>query len=200
MRRQSRDGSLATMFRVLQVVTIASVALLAGCSKAKKPEVGVEHEEARPPIDACALLTSDEIQSVQGEAVQQTTPSNSTGGAYYAAQCYYALPTNANSVVVTVTQRVAGPGGKSPREWWKETFHHEPGEEKEGRGERDEDEKRKPPMKVDGLGDEAFWAAAGIGGALYVLKGDVYLRVSTGTGPAQLEKTKQLAELALKRL
>ena len=150
----------------------------------------------RQPINACSLLTSDDIRSVQGEPVQETKPSRSSGVAFYAAGCYFATPTNTNSVVVTVTQRAQGAGGKDPKKWWAEKFHHEEGEE---HASEREEESGTPPSKVGGIGDEAFWVSAKVGGALYVLKGDVYLRVSTG-GEDQLEKTKRLAELALKHL
>src|SRR5947209_2216026 len=108
------------MKRVPFVLTLAWVLALSGCSKVKKEEITAKQEKeetVRPPIDACSLLTSDEIQSVQGEAVQETKPSNSSGRSFYAAQCYFELPNNTNSVVVTATQRAAGAAGRSPKEW-----------------------------------------------------------------------------------
>ncbi|MDQ6623342.1 MAG: hypothetical protein M3Y86_07645, partial [Verrucomicrobiota bacterium] len=91
-----------------------------------------------------------------------------------------------------------GPGGKDPKEFWNRSFH--PGEE----GEKDRDreheaEEKRPPTEISGLGDEAFWTTGSVGGALYILKGDVTLRVSTG-GADSLERTKRLAEMALKNL
>ena len=56
-------------------------------------------------------------------------------------QCYYALPTTSNSVVLNVTTA----------------------------GERDEEEEGARPERVNGLGEEAFWLASRVGGALYVL-------------------------------
>lgn len=194
-------AACANVMRVPLFLTCAIVLALAGCSKAKREQVAAKEEKeeaARPPIDACSLLTSDEIKSVQGEPVQETKPSNSSGRGFYAAQCYFATATNTNSVVVTSTQRAAGPGGKSPREWWEETFHREEGGREKGR-EREEEERKSPPTKVDGVGEEGFWTGNALGGALYVLKGDVYLRVSTG-GKDQLDRAKRLAELAVKHL
>ena len=58
-------------------------------------------------------------------------------------------------------------------------------------------------MKIDGLGDEAFWTGTRVGGALYVLKGNCYIRISVGGAgsPEQkIEKSKTLAADVLKRL
>ncbi|MFL6530384.1 MAG: hypothetical protein ACJ8KX_07940 [Chthoniobacterales bacterium] len=193
------------MTRFSLLIASLIVLPLGACSKAKKYEVVTEEqkgEQAGPKIDACSLLTSEEIQSVQGEAVQETKPSSSSGKGFYAAQCYFSLPTHTNSVVVTVTQRAAAATGKGPREWWAETFHREEGEREPERGrgrEREEEERKNPPTKIDGVGDEAFWTGNAVGGALYVLKDDVYIRVSTG-GKGQLDRAKRLAELAVKHL
>ena len=53
------------------------------------------------------------------------------------------------------------------------------------------------------FGDEAFWVGDPLSGALYVLKGDVFLRVSVGgpTDEAQkIKRARALASHALKRL
>ena len=56
---------------------------------------------------------------------------------------------------------------------------------------------------VRGVGDEAFWSASRVGGALYVLKRDRYLRISVGGAggiEAKLKKSKTLALKALNRI
>ncbi|MBA3242476.1 MAG: hypothetical protein H0T60_14700, partial [Acidobacteria bacterium] len=59
------------------------------------------------------------------------------------------------------------------------------------------------PRPVDGLGEEAFWLGNNKMGALYVLNKNRMVRVSVG-GPdeegSKIEKSKKLAEKALKRL
>jgi len=53
------------------------------------------------------------------------------------------------------------------------------------------------------VGDEAFWIASRVGGALYVLKGNSYLTVSVGGAAdekTRIEKSKALAQRALVRL
>ena len=69
--------------------------------------------------------------------------------------------------------------------------------------EREEEGEGVPPKKVTGVGDEAYWLGNRVGGALYVLKKDGFIRVSVG-GPdpeeGKIEKCKALAEKALSRL
>jgi hypothetical protein len=146
--------------------------------------------------DACTLLTKEEIQAVQGEAFKDTKPTEKTSGGLAVAQCYFELPTASNSVVLTVTR--PAPGGRSPAESWKEIFHREKASEK-----KEEGEEEREPLKVEGIGDEAFWTGNRVGGALYVLKGNSYIRISVGGAGDQtqkMEKSKTLAESVLKRL
>ena len=75
--------------------------------------------------------------------------------------------------------------------------------ENSGREAHEEQERKIPRKKIDGVGEQAFWNGNRFGGALYVLKNDVIVRVSVG-GPddqeTNLEKSKALAEKALLRL
>lgn len=166
-------------------------------------------------IDVCALLTSDDLKSVQGEAPKEAQRSDRRDGAFVVAQCYYALPTTSNSVVLNVTSE--GDGANTPRKFWEDTFGAEEakggGREKER--EREEAKKKtKPavgeeegegahPEKVSGLGEDAFWMASRVGGALYVLKKDMFFRISVGGAgdeKAKLKKSKTLAQQVLKRI
>src|SRR4051812_16279526 len=136
-------------------------------------------------VDVCNLLTSNDLKQVQGEAYKEAQRSDRQDGDFVVAQCYYLLPTTVNSVVVNVTARQ---GGRNPRDLWEETFRKADEADREGktererekektkskakdaRGEEEEEEEGLPPERVKGLGDEAFWSASRIGGALYVLK------------------------------
>ena len=56
---------------------------------------------------------------------------------------------------------------------------------------------------MNGLGDEAFWIGSRVGGALYVLKKDLFFRISVGGAgdeKAKLNKSRTLAQNVLKRL
>ena len=145
-------------------------------------------------VDPCALLTSDELKTVQGEALQTTLPSEREYGEYLIAQCYYQLPTITNSVVVNVT--TPKERGKSVKEHWRST-HAEAGREKES------EDKESRPERISGVGEDAYWEASGIAGALYVLKKDVIFRISVGGASdikTKLERSKTLAQKALARL
>src|SRR5256714_1228669 len=144
---------------------------------------------------ACTLLTKEEIQAVQGETSKDTKPSHKLAAGLSISQCYFELPTAANSIVLTVTRKAEG--GRDPSQGWQDMFH------RERRSEREEEGAEKEPQKIDGLGEEAFWTGTRVGGALFVLKGNCYIRISVGGSGDQaqkIEKSKTLAESVLKRL
>ena len=176
------------------------------------------HASAAPTakVDVCSLITPAEIQSIQGEPLKETKLSGTTEGGFIVSQCFFSLPTFANSVNVVVTQKGEGTTGRDPREFWKETFDHSENERERERGskkereqerktDRNEEEEKEgaPPKKIAGVGDEAFWQGSRVGGALYVLKGNKYIRVSiggTGDQQARISKAKALVAFALKRI
>jgi hypothetical protein len=168
----------------------------ANCSKPKTDDrVNSPQSNAETGAAACTLLTKEEIQAVQGEAFKDTKPSHKSAAGLSVSQCYFELPTAANSVVLTVTRKAEG--GTEPSRSWQDIFHSEK------RSERKEEGEEKEPQKIDGLGEEAFWTGTRVGGALFVLKGNCYIRVSVGGAGDQaqkIEKSKTLAESVLKRL
>jgi hypothetical protein len=144
------------------------------------------------------LLTKEETEAVQGEAFKSTKASQKSSGGLTISQCYFELPTPVNSIVVTVTQKAAGADARDPSQSWQEIFHREKTSEK-----KEEGEEKAPPQKIEGIGDEAFWTGTRVGGALYVLKGNSYIRISVGGAGDQAQKTeksKTLAQSVLKRL
>jgi len=154
-------------------------------------------------VEACTLLTSADIQAVQGEPLKTTKPSQQAGHEFVIDICYYELPTPSNSISLSLAQ--PNPAKKdSVREFWENTFgdseHGRKEKEREGEGEIEEGA---PARKIAGLGQEAFWFSSPIGGVLYVLKGDHYIRISVGgkgSSEAKLSKSKALAKKALARL
>ena len=200
---------------------------LAGCRSGEPAKSVVTPSPVATPatvkskIDICSLLTSDDLKDVQGEGYKDAQRSDRLDGEFIIAQCYYALPTLANSVVVSVTTAQDGPAARSPKAFWEQTFgkYEKEGESKtdreqekrkererekeksQGQGEREEKEAA-APERVKDLGDEAFWARSSIGGALYVLKGDVIFRISVGGAgdqKAKLNKSKMLALRILRK-
>jgi hypothetical protein len=154
---------------------------------------------------------------VLGEALKETKASDRADGGFNVSQCFYTLPTFSKSVSLSITSS----GTRDVREFWKETFHREEAEEKdrerkrekekgskdekerrtekkEGRGE--EEEEGAPPQKVPGTGEEAFWVGSPIGGALYVLKKNIFFRISIGGSDNQQTKLNKSKTLALRIL
>jgi hypothetical protein len=189
----------------------AAALALPACSKSKNPEVA-----ATPPPQnitsassstasdqfACDLLTREETQAVQGEPFKSTKASQGPGTGLKVSQCYFELPTTVNSIVLTVTRKADGANARDPRESWHELFYGEHRSEREKEKEK-EDGAEKKPQKVEGIGEDAFWSGSRVGGALYVLKGESYIRISVGGAGDQaqkLEKSKTLAGFVLKRL
>lgn len=190
---------------------------------------GVESEKPRGRIDACTLLSSKEIQAIQGEPLKEVKSSAKLEGGFGVSQCFFSLPTFTNSISLVVMQRGDGPGARDPKEFWREHFSnvdtdsearerdrdkdrdkdHETDREKDreprnqGRAEEEEGEESAKAVKISYVGDEAFWGANPVGGALYVLKGSVFVRVSVGGSgeqQAQINKARALARIVLKNL
>jgi hypothetical protein len=171
-------------------------------------------------VDVCNLLTSDDLKGVQGEAYKEAQRSDRQDGDFIVAQCYYQMPTMVNSIVLNVTTAREGAGGRNPRDFWEATFREADEREREGknksererekqkdkakeRREGEEEEEGLPPERVKGLGDEAFWSASRVGGALYVLQKDQFFRISIGgsaNAQAKLNKSMTLAQKVLKKL
>ena len=53
-------------------------------------------------------------------------------------------------------------------------------------------------MRVAGIGDDAYWMGDQVGGALYVLKGHNYVRISVGGAGDRNTKIKKSTSLAQK--
>lgn len=153
-----------------------------------------------PPIDACALLTSEEIATVQGAAVVSTTPSSRNDSGVPIAQCYFQLPSTPDSLSLIVYKKPADPSAKAPLVYWNDMFHTE----RPPKTGRDGKPKTQPtPQKIEGVGDEAFWGGGQFGGTLHVRKGQDVFQLSVG-GPGdeakKLEALKQLAGKVAERL
>src|SRR5438270_11759375 len=133
---------------------------------------------AAPKFDACALLTKEEIQTIQGSAITDTKSSENADGVFRVSQCYFAAAESDRSVSLSVTQaKAGGKGSRSPRDYWNETFGRYREGEKENESEKKEKEadraggtrereEKRPPKKISGVGEEGFWSGNRFGGAL----------------------------------
>jgi hypothetical protein len=162
-------------------------------------------------FDPCALLTSREIEEVQGDKLTAQKSSEPGRERFAVSQCFYTLATFSKSISLEVTRRRPGEAA-SPRAYWKQMFFRamDKGKDKEEEAESDARERREKareaaarPRRISGVGDEAYWDGSTLGGGLFVLKGDTYFRLSVG-GPdnqtVKIEKLKKLARRILARL
>ena len=180
--------------------------------KKSKGAAAAKKEPARAKIDVCSLLTSAEIEAVQGEPVTQATPKPQPGGGMLLSQCLFHTKTFAKSVTLSLALPDPDkPSALTPRKFWQQQFHKAESKEKEKPAHktskksesRQEEEDLPKPQAIKGLGDEAYWVSNPIAGALYVLQGDAFIRISIGgirEDAARIEKSKALANDALKRL
>ena len=136
-------------------------------------------------LDACHVLSKEDVAAVQGESYTETKLS--AHGEL--TTCFYQLPTFSKSISVDVMR-----GGA--REYWEENIENE--------REREEPEEKEAELhRVPGIGSEAFWVGARGTGSLFVRKDDSMVRVSVGgpgTAEEKIRKSKTLALRALKKL
>jgi len=199
--------------------------LMLGCSGASG-----SNQSSAPALNACALVTADEFAAQQGEALKDAKVTNRSEGDLDISQCFLAAQTFSKSVSVIVTTNTRG---KDPtqdmKKLWESKFSvHDNDKDKDADLDRekdkdkdaDKDKNEKPAnkaaahdrddeeegsnaIKVDGLGDEAFWMGDARAGILYVLKGRSYLRISLGGADDQdtrLTKAKAFATAAMSRM
>jgi hypothetical protein len=188
---------------LLCVLALASAA--AGEGPYRLPQKGAADQNAGKKVEVCKLLTSAEIEGVQGSRVEESRPSSQPGGGLLFSQCLFRTSAPAMSVSIALASSAA----QKPRDFWRKQFHapaeseeHEakPGK-KDVRGGEEEEAAR--PRSIKGLGDEAYWVGGPVTGALYVLRRNTFIRISVGgvqQEPARIEKSVALARAALKRM
>jgi len=161
--------------------------------------------------DACTLLTSAEIEAVQGEPVKETKASFQPNGEMLVSECLFHTINFSKSVSVALAVPCSAKSSAlAPRKFWQKQFLAPDVEEdkmraagKKARKPEPEDEEALKPRRIEGLGEEAYWVGTPITGALYVLQGDNFVRISIGgfgEESVRIEKSKILARAVVKRL
>lgn len=155
--------------------------------------------------DACSLLSPADIRKVTGEDVTNTKATAQSAGQLRSSQCFYTLPTFADSISLTLT----GPDpvsarSNAARELWRRRFHGGEEDQKLRRqggkeNESEEDEAAAKAVPVTGIGDEAFWVHSFVGN-LYVRKGGRFLRISLGGKMSDEERQARAKALAVAAL
>ncbi len=194
---------------ILPCVAFVFAGVLGGAAtQSAKKDTGV----SKGTIYACALLTPAEIEAIQGERVEETKPTVRPSGGLFATQCLFRTPTLNKSVSLFLTASdPLHPVPLTARRLWQKQFHssevesdEEPvaGENKK-KLDPERERKSREPRPIRGLGEEAYWVASPVASALYVLKGEMFLRISVGSAGQEserMEKSKALARAVLKRL
>jgi hypothetical protein len=177
-------------------------------SKKSAPNKPAANASAQKNVDVCKLLTAADIQSVQGERIEEVKPSTQTSSGLLISQCLFrtAMPAKSVSLALASSSR------QKPRDFWRKQFHSEADKQDpetknaasatKHAPEPDQEESSEA-RAIPGLGDEAYWVGGPITGALYVLRGGSFIRVSVGgerQESARIEKSIVLARAALKRM
>ena len=85
----------------------------------------------------------------------------------------------------------------------KASLYGESDSESRGEPDGEADEAGRKAQPIPALGEEAYWVGGPISGALYVLQGELFLRISVGGAPKEsirIAKSKSLATAILRRL
>lgn len=170
--------------------------------------LGASSSSAEDKFDPCTLLTWKEIGTVQGERVTDTKASHPPRKGFAVSQCFFTAATFEKSVSLQVTRRGPSPAAKEPKDDWKRLFPTPPAQkaaaaERQTGRPREEKAESTEPVRLKRLGDEAFWLGNRFVGALYVLKGGAYFRISVGgwaDESERIEKSRALAQKVLKRI
>jgi hypothetical protein len=195
------------------------IASSTGCKKKEATQrvASAKQESNQPAFDVCALITKEEIETIQGSHIKETKSSVRSDAGFRVSQCMYTAEDFSKSVSLAVTQRDPTSSGKrSVNDFWDETFGRFNDTKRDSRSDNEERKKLGeqahregeektfiPPKRIDGIGDDAFWSPNPVGGAIYVLKRDVFIRLSIGgrdNEDGKLDKSKALAQKAIDRL
>ena len=196
--------------------TFAILFLSLGVAACSNNHAATESNDKRGRLEACELITKEEVATIQGSAIADTRSSASGGSDFRVSQCFYAASESNKSVTLALTQ--SNPEAKrNLKDYWNESFANYDAKRSKKREAAKEKVKKSsssgaesktvrewmPSKKINDLGEDAYWFSNAMGGALYALKNDAFIRISVG-GPddeqTKINKSKALAEKALERL
>lgn len=158
-----------------------------------------------PAPDACSLLGNEDLERVLGSKITERKPATQDARGLLLSQCYIDTGTSRSVSIAVAGDTKAGSRTISPRQFWREQFHPREAQASEGKAEGREakEEQETEARPIRGVGDEAFWSSTRVAGALYVLTGNTFIRVSVGgirQESERIEKSRQLALSAIARL
>lgn len=152
-------------------------------------ETAVASPASTPGLDVCALLPEGRVKAVFGEEVTDTRKISEFENGLEISQCYFVLATPGNYINLRVVRKGEGDRARNPREVWQESFDATNLEKAA--------QSRRRPQPIKDLGDAAFWMGDAKTGALYILKGNSYVRIALGQsgGEAISSRIKKASEL-----
>jgi hypothetical protein len=155
-------------------------------------------------VDACALVAGRDVSRILDADIKSTRPVTEAARGVLLYQCYISTGTPRSISIAVAGPMRSGSRTVTPRQFWREQFHpaRRAGSSHE-RDRRDREREDAAARPVRGVGDEAFWSGTRVAGALYVLRGNTFIRVSVGgiqDERERIEKSRQLAAAAITRL
>src|SRR4051794_27148248 len=113
---------------VLSVYVTSGVACIFSAIPEATPKPRLKADKRE--VNDCSLLTSKEIETIQGGSVVSSNPSRKLEKGLEISQCYFLLKPTDDSIILTVRRRENSRDGRNPGEVWRETFHREREREK----------------------------------------------------------------------
>ena len=196
------------LFLLVAVLFVSAGASAAQSSTPEKKPGIMPGVSAQKNFDVCNLLTTADIESVQGAHVEEAKRNAQPASGLLISQCLF----RTTSPVKSVSISLAASASQSPKDYWRKQFHSSSDHEKSSKTnlrakkedkQADDPEEGSKPRAISGVGDEAYWVGGPISGALYVLRGNNFIRVSVGgvrAVPERIEKSLRLARIALTRM
>lgn len=170
------------------------------------PAVMATPPAAPPGPSACDLFEPAATSTLLGAPVQSSA-GHRIGDGLEISTCYLRVQGSSRSAYVEL--RGSGADARASRHW-AELFHASAEREDESprkgrrfRGDAPAEPALEPAVEalpVERLGDEAFFVGTAVYGALYVLQGDRYLRLSVGGAGALEDKLDLARSLAAQAL
>src|SRR5438874_5571843 len=206
-----------------QVCLLLGIVLYVGCKKSQEaakitpsplsPGQIQQPGSIQAKIETCSLVTKEEVAAIQKATITNAKSSAAPSGNLVMSQCYYSAKEPNMSVSLAILQPSSrSTAGSEARDYWENTMRGSAEEsagdtryDDEGsrRREKAQEEHKDSAKKIEGVGEEAFWSGNRVGGALYVLRKNVIVRISVG-GPEDQEtkitRSKALAAKAIGRL
>lgn len=190
------QARLTIVVRALIIALVAQISLARPAADPNRP-------------DACALLADADVRAVLGVPVTERHHGSHEASGLLLSQCYLGTGTPRSVSIAVAGNTKSGARTITPRAFWREQFHRGEGRESErarehgaaaGNDDEREREHEAEARPIAGVGEEAFWSGSRVAGALYVLRGNAFIRVSVGgigDETERIEKSRQLALSAL---